>query len=47
VKASELKSGKKHYERPNLRVYGDIRTLTQSTTGGKSDGGHPGHNMTR
>jgi hypothetical protein len=47
VKVSEEKSGKKRYEKPNLRLYGDIRTLTQSATGMNSDGGNPGHNMTR
>ena len=47
MQASEQKSGKKQYEKPNLRLYGDIRTLTQSSTGMNGDGGNPGHNMTR
>jgi hypothetical protein len=47
VKASDQKSGKKQYEKPCLRVYGDIRTLTQTSTGMFSDGGSPGHNMSR
>jgi hypothetical protein len=47
VKASQEKPGKKRYEKPKLRLYGDIRTLTQSAIGMNSDGGNPGHNMTR
>jgi len=33
---------KKPYQKPNLRVYGDIRALTQSAGGStkNSDGGH-------
>lgn len=32
---------KKPFEPPQLTVYGDIATLTQSmNTGGKADGGH-------
>ena len=45
--ANAQESRKKQYEKPNLRVYGDIRTLTQSAIGMNSDGGNPGHNMTR
>jgi hypothetical protein len=47
VTANAQDSGKKRYEKPNLRVYGDIRALTQTTTGMFSDGGNPGHNMSR
>lgn len=38
MKASEQESGKKRYEKPNLRMYGDIRTLTQASSGPKPDG---------
>lgn len=47
MKGNVQESGKKRYEKPNLRVYGDIRTLTQASSGGKTDGGTPPHTMTR
>jgi hypothetical protein len=40
--------GKKPYQKPNFRVYGDIRTMTQaSMVGSRSDGpGPPGQHKT-
>ena len=37
-------SGKKSYQKPNLRVYGDVRALTQATgmASKNADGGGKG-----
>lgn len=39
---------KKPYQKPTLRMYGDIRTMTQSTgkASSKADGGPKGHPKT-
>jgi hypothetical protein len=36
LKANLQGSGKKPYEKPKLRVYGDIRAMTQSVTSARN-----------
>jgi hypothetical protein len=38
-KNTEKKAGRKAYESPRLRVYGDLRRLTLGGGGSKSDAG--------
>ena len=41
MKVNEPGGAKKPYEKPNLRIYGDIRTMTRASNHGKVNDGMP------